>query len=54
MYNVLTVMSCVHRQSQQVEKYVFELIEELKRKMKTTETVNLEVTHRREENRSNN
>ncbi|TNN25423.1 Dynein heavy chain 5, axonemal [Liparis tanakae] len=29
-------------QSQQVEKYVFELIEELKRKMKTTETVNLE------------
>ncbi|KAF3703904.1 Dynein heavy chain 5, axonemal Axonemal beta dynein heavy chain 5 Ciliary dynein heavy chain 5 [Channa argus] len=28
--------------SQQVEKYVFELIEELKRKMKTTETVNLE------------
>ncbi|XP_067341566.1 dynein axonemal heavy chain 5 isoform X2 [Channa argus] len=29
-------------QSQQVEKYVYELIEELKRKMKTTETVNLE------------
>ncbi|XP_076617159.1 dynein axonemal heavy chain 5 isoform X1 [Chaetodon auriga] len=29
-------------QSQQVEKYTFELIEELKRKMKTTETVNLE------------
>lgn len=36
---------CVSRQSQQVEKYVFELIEELKKKMKTTETVNLEVTH---------
>ncbi|XP_029955923.1 dynein heavy chain 5, axonemal [Salarias fasciatus] len=30
-------------QSQQVEKFTFELIEELKRKMKTTETVNLEV-----------
>ncbi|XP_056221074.1 dynein axonemal heavy chain 8 [Seriola aureovittata] len=29
-------------QSQQVEKYVFELIEELKKKMKPTETVNLE------------
>ncbi|XP_041817844.1 dynein heavy chain 5, axonemal [Chelmon rostratus] len=29
-------------QSQQVEKYTFELIEELKRKMKITETVNLE------------
>ncbi|KAM8731517.1 dynein axonemal heavy chain 5 [Acanthopagrus schlegelii] len=29
-------------QSQQVERYVFELIEELKRKMKTTDTVNLE------------
>ncbi|KAG7231381.1 hypothetical protein INR49_012221 [Caranx melampygus] len=29
-------------QSQQVEKYVFELIEELQRKMKPTETVNLE------------
>ncbi|XP_028288430.1 dynein heavy chain 5, axonemal [Parambassis ranga] len=29
-------------QSRQVEKYVFELIEELKRKMKMTETVNLE------------
>ncbi|XP_076014466.1 dynein axonemal heavy chain 5 [Genypterus blacodes] len=29
-------------QSQQVEKYVFDLIEELKRKMKPTETVNLE------------
>ncbi|KAI3354987.1 hypothetical protein L3Q82_004779 [Scortum barcoo] len=29
-------------QSQQVEKYAFELIDELKRKMKTTDTVNLE------------
>ncbi|XP_069368231.1 dynein axonemal heavy chain 5 isoform X1 [Paralichthys olivaceus] len=29
-------------QSQQVEKYVFELIEEVKKKMKPTETVNLE------------
>ncbi|XP_071340329.1 dynein axonemal heavy chain 5 isoform X1 [Trachinotus anak] len=29
-------------QSQQVEKYVFELIEELRRKMKPTETINLE------------
>ncbi|KAM6971581.1 LOW QUALITY PROTEIN: dynein axonemal heavy chain 8-like [Tautogolabrus adspersus] len=29
-------------QSQQVERYVFELIDELKRKMKSTETVNLE------------
>lgn len=37
---------CVYRQSQQVEKYVFELIEELKRKMKPMEPVNLEVTHR--------
>lgn len=39
--------ACVglYRQSQQVEKYVFELIEELKRKMKPTEIVNLEVTH---------
>lgn len=36
---------CVYRQSQQVEKYVFELIEELKGKMKPAETVNLEVTH---------
>ena len=34
---------CVCRQSQQVEKYVFELIEELKRKIKPKETVNLEV-----------
>ncbi|XP_030612273.1 dynein heavy chain 5, axonemal [Archocentrus centrarchus] len=30
------------RQSQQVQTYVYELIEELKRKMKTVETVNLE------------
>ncbi|XP_060921113.1 dynein axonemal heavy chain 5 [Labrus mixtus] len=29
-------------QSQQVERYVFELIDELKRKMKTSETINLE------------
>lgn len=36
---------CTYRQSQQVEKYVLELIEELKRKMKPAETINLEVTH---------
>lgn len=36
---------CTYRQSQQVEKYVFELIEELKRKMNPAETINLEVTH---------
>lgn len=33
----------VCRQSQQVEKYVFELIDELKRKMKMTEMASLEV-----------
>ncbi|XP_068593236.1 dynein axonemal heavy chain 5 [Cebidichthys violaceus] len=33
---------CLNWQSQQVEKYAFQLIEELKRKMTTTETVNLE------------
>ncbi|CAL8402248.1 dynein heavy chain 5, axonemal [Gadus morhua] len=32
-------------QSQQVEKYVFELMDELKRKMKPKETVNLEGSH---------
>ena len=35
----------VCRQSQQLQKYVSQLVEELKRKMKTAEMVNLEVTH---------
>lgn len=41
------VCVCVHgdRQSQQVERYVYELIDELKKRMKPSETVNLEVTH---------
>ncbi|XP_045900393.1 dynein axonemal heavy chain 5 [Micropterus dolomieu] len=40
--SVQTAAATLNWQSQQVEKYVFELIEELKRKMKTSETVNLE------------
>ncbi|XP_042366785.1 dynein axonemal heavy chain 5 [Plectropomus leopardus] len=40
--SVQTAAATLSWQSQQVEKYVFELIEELKRKMKTTDTVNLE------------
>lgn len=34
----------VFRQSQQVERYVYELIEELKKKMKPSDAVHLEVT----------
>ncbi|XP_061590629.1 dynein axonemal heavy chain 5-like [Cololabis saira] len=40
--NVQAAAAALSWQSQQVEKYVFELIEELKKKMRTTETVNLQ------------
>ncbi|XP_026147559.1 dynein heavy chain 5, axonemal isoform X2 [Mastacembelus armatus] len=41
-HSVRNVAGTLNWQSQQVEKYVLELIEELKKKMKPTETVNLE------------
>ncbi|KAL7373953.1 hypothetical protein ABVT39_018239 [Epinephelus coioides] len=40
--SVQAAAATLNWQSQQVERYVFELIEELKRRMKTTEAVNLE------------